>query len=99
MTINLRNFFLCNCFSLPLQIGVALYLLYTQVKFAFVSGIAITILLIPGMLMSYLIVMHSHHYFTEDDIRHDARSSPGFCSVCSASDWQTDFLLKFPSCL
>lgn len=36
------------CFSLPLQIGVALYLLYTQVKFAFVSGLAITILLIPG---------------------------------------------------
>uniref|UniRef100_F6HBQ8 ABC-type xenobiotic transporter n=1 Tax=Vitis vinifera TaxID=29760 RepID=F6HBQ8_VITVI len=42
---------LCNSFhdmwSLPLQIGLALYLLYTQVKFAFVSGIAITILLIP----------------------------------------------------
>lgn len=42
---------LCNSFhdmwSLPLQIGVALYLLYTQVKFAFVSGIAIIILLIP----------------------------------------------------
>ncbi|XP_049393908.1 ABC transporter C family member 13 isoform X2 [Solanum stenotomum] len=42
---------LCNSFhdmwSLPLQIGIALYLLYTQVKFAFLSGIAITILLIP----------------------------------------------------
>ncbi|KAL2936589.1 ABC transporter C family member 13 [Bienertia sinuspersici] len=42
---------LCNSFhdmwSLPLQIGIALYLLYTQVNFAFVSGITITILLIP----------------------------------------------------
>lgn len=36
-------------FSLPLQIGLALYLLYTQVKFAFLSGLAITILLIPGI--------------------------------------------------
>lgn len=41
------NFF-NECFSLPLQIGVALFLLYTQVKFAFVAGIAITISLIPG---------------------------------------------------
>ncbi|XP_038713738.1 ABC transporter C family member 13 isoform X2 [Tripterygium wilfordii] len=42
---------LCNSlhdsWSLPLQIGVALYLLYTQVKFAFISGLAITIILIP----------------------------------------------------
>nr|QVT92351.1 ABC transporter [Salvia miltiorrhiza] len=42
---------LCNSvhdmWSLPLQIGIALYLLYIQVKFAFVSGIAITVLLIP----------------------------------------------------
>ncbi|XP_023634190.1 ABC transporter C family member 13 isoform X2 [Capsella rubella] len=42
---------LCNSlhdmWSLPLQIGVALYFLYTQVKFAFLSGLAITILLIP----------------------------------------------------
>ncbi|KAK6147863.1 hypothetical protein DH2020_018775 [Rehmannia glutinosa] len=42
---------LCNSahdmWSLPLQIGIALYLLYKQVKFAFVSGLAITILLIP----------------------------------------------------
>ncbi|XP_044487071.1 ABC transporter C family member 13 isoform X3 [Mangifera indica] len=36
-----------DMWSLPLQIGIALYLLYTQVKFAFVSGLAITILLIP----------------------------------------------------
>lgn len=34
-------------FSLPLQIGVALYLLYMQVKFAFAAGVAITALLIP----------------------------------------------------
>lgn len=40
--------FFYECFSLPLQIGVALFLLYTQVKFAFVAGIAITISLIPG---------------------------------------------------
>ncbi|EYU21738.1 hypothetical protein MIMGU_mgv1a0212501mg, partial [Erythranthe guttata] len=42
---------LCNSahdmWSLPFQIGVALYLLYRQVQFAFISGVAITILLIP----------------------------------------------------
>nr|AIU41639.1 ABC transporter family protein [Hevea brasiliensis] len=46
-----RTVNLCNSFheiwGLPLQIGVALYLLYTQVKFAFLSGLAITILLVP----------------------------------------------------
>ncbi|XP_038982338.1 ABC transporter C family member 13-like isoform X1 [Phoenix dactylifera] len=45
-TANLCNS-LHDVWSLPLQIGVALYLLYTQVSFAFVSGVAITILLIP----------------------------------------------------
>lgn len=41
--------------SLPLQIGVALYLLYTQVNYAFLSGLAITIILIPG-IASFLVV-------------------------------------------
>ncbi|PIA65651.1 hypothetical protein AQUCO_00100866v1, partial [Aquilegia coerulea] len=45
-TVNMCNS-LHDVWSLPLQIGVALYLLYTQVKFAFLSGITITILLIP----------------------------------------------------
>ncbi|KAK2986502.1 hypothetical protein RJ640_021377, partial [Escallonia rubra] len=45
-TVNLCNSF-HDMWSLPLQIGIALYLLYTQVKFAFLSGLAITILLIP----------------------------------------------------
>ncbi|KAL9267029.1 ABC transporter C family member 13-like protein [Drosera capensis] len=36
----------CLC-SLPLQISIALYLLYTQVNFAFLSEVAITVLLIP----------------------------------------------------
>ncbi|XP_019158537.1 PREDICTED: ABC transporter C family member 13 isoform X2 [Ipomoea nil] len=45
-TVNLCNSF-HDMWSLPLQIGIALYLLYEQVKFAFVAGIAITILLIP----------------------------------------------------
>ncbi|CAL9010883.1 unnamed protein product [Prunus brigantina] len=45
-TVNLCNSF-HDMWSLPLQIGVALFLLYTQVKFAFVAGIAITISLIP----------------------------------------------------
>lgn len=43
-----QPYFFNECFSLPFQIGVALFLLYTQVKFAFVAGIAITISLIPG---------------------------------------------------
>lgn len=33
--------------SLPLQIGIALYLLYTQIGLAFVAGLFFTILLIP----------------------------------------------------
>ncbi|KAK4790303.1 hypothetical protein SAY86_017607 [Trapa natans] len=45
-TVNLCNSF-HDMWSLPLQIGVALYLLYVQVKFAFVAGVAITLLLIP----------------------------------------------------
>ncbi|XP_050381430.1 ABC transporter C family member 13 isoform X2 [Argentina anserina] len=44
--VNLSNS-LHDMWSLPLQIAVALFLLYTQVKFAFVSGLAITIALIP----------------------------------------------------
>ncbi|XP_059642397.1 ABC transporter C family member 13 isoform X2 [Cornus florida] len=45
-TLNLCSSFI-DLWSLPLQIGGALYLLYTQVKYAFLSGITITILLIP----------------------------------------------------
>ncbi|PNT76346.1 hypothetical protein BRADI_1g47277v3 [Brachypodium distachyon] len=45
-TINLCNS-LHDAWSLPLQIGLALYLLYTQVNYAFLSGLAITIILIP----------------------------------------------------
>ncbi|CAN6208441.1 unnamed protein product [Urochloa humidicola] len=45
-TINICNS-LHDAWSLPLQIGVALYLLYTQVNYAFLSGLAITIILIP----------------------------------------------------
>ncbi|TVU12290.1 hypothetical protein EJB05_45926, partial [Eragrostis curvula] len=45
-TINLCNS-LHDAWSLPLQIGVALYLLYMQVNYAFLSGLAITIILIP----------------------------------------------------
>nr|XP_048320178.1 ABC transporter C family member 13-like isoform X1 [Ziziphus jujuba var. spinosa] len=45
-TVNLCNS-IHDLWSLPFQIGVALYLLYTQVKFAFVSGLVITISLIP----------------------------------------------------
>ncbi|CAN0919726.1 ABC transporter C family member 13 [Linum grandiflorum] len=45
-TVNLCNSF-HDIWSLPLQIGIALYLLYTQVRFAFLAGLAITILLIP----------------------------------------------------
>ncbi|XP_058067672.1 ABC transporter C family member 13 isoform X3 [Magnolia sinica] len=45
-TVNLCNSF-HDMWSLPLQIVVALYLLYTQVKFAFLAGLTITILLIP----------------------------------------------------
>ncbi|XP_042377107.1 ABC transporter C family member 13-like isoform X1 [Zingiber officinale] len=45
-TVNLCNS-IHDAWSLPLQIGVALYLLYTQVSFAFISGVTITVLLIP----------------------------------------------------
>lgn len=45
-TVNICNN-LHDAWSFPLQIGLALYLLYTQVNYAFLSGLAITILLIP----------------------------------------------------
>lgn len=45
MLVILQQFYV---FSLPLQIGVALCLLYTQVNYAFLSGFALTVLLIPG---------------------------------------------------
>ncbi|XP_039119671.1 LOW QUALITY PROTEIN: ABC transporter C family member 13 [Dioscorea cayenensis subsp. rotundata] len=45
-TINMCNSF-HDMWSLPLQIGVALCLLYTQVNYAFLSGFALTVLLIP----------------------------------------------------
>lgn len=38
---------LVSC-SLPLQIGLALFLLYMQVKFAFLAGLAVVLLLIPS---------------------------------------------------
>ncbi|KAH9303626.1 hypothetical protein KI387_008030, partial [Taxus chinensis] len=42
---------LCSSFhdiwSLPLQMGISLFLLYTQVKFAFLAGLTVIILLIP----------------------------------------------------
>ncbi|QCE08894.1 ATP-binding cassette [Vigna unguiculata] len=57
-------------FSLPLQIGVALYLLYTQVKFAFVSGLAITILLIPvNKWIAQLIARATEQMMKEKDER------------------------------
>ncbi|KAI4962999.1 hypothetical protein ZWY2020_020539, partial [Hordeum vulgare] len=45
-TVNISNN-LHDAWSFPLQIGLALYLLYTQVNYAFLSGLTITIILIP----------------------------------------------------
>ncbi|XP_025614974.1 ABC transporter C family member 13 isoform X2 [Arachis hypogaea] len=68
-TVNLCNSF-HDTWSLPLQIGVALYLLYTQVKFAFVSGLAITILLIPvNKWISQLIAIATEQMMKEKDER------------------------------
>uniref|UniRef100_A0A0E0PUD6 ABC transporter C family member 13 n=2 Tax=Oryza rufipogon TaxID=4529 RepID=A0A0E0PUD6_ORYRU len=36
------------------KIGVALYLLYTQVNYAFLSGLAITVILMPGELLAHI---------------------------------------------
>ncbi|GMN36333.1 hypothetical protein TIFTF001_005927 [Ficus carica] len=59
-----------GCFSLPFQIVVALYLLYTQVKFAFVSGIVITISLIPvNKWISKLIANASEKMMKQKDER------------------------------
>ncbi|KAJ8755380.1 hypothetical protein K2173_019178 [Erythroxylum novogranatense] len=68
-TINLCNSF-HDMWSLPFQIGVALFLLYTQVKFAFVSGLAITILLIPvNKWISGLIAGATEKMMTQKDER------------------------------
>uniref|UniRef100_A0A9I9E0F0 ABC-type xenobiotic transporter n=1 Tax=Cucumis melo TaxID=3656 RepID=A0A9I9E0F0_CUCME len=68
-TVNLCNSF-HDMWSLPLQIGVALYLLYTQVKFAFLSGIAITILLIPvNKWISELIARATEEMMKQKDER------------------------------
>ncbi|WJX74992.1 ABC transporter C member 13 [Trifolium repens] len=68
-TVNLCTSF-HDIWSLPLQIGVALYLLYTQVKFAFVSGLAITILLIPvNKWISKLIARATEQMMKEKDER------------------------------
>ncbi|XP_022153504.1 ABC transporter C family member 13 isoform X3 [Momordica charantia] len=68
-TVNLCNSF-HDLWSLPLQIGVALYLLYTQVKFAFLSGIAITILLIPvNKWISELIARATEEMMKQKDER------------------------------
>lgn len=68
-TINLCNS-LHDMWSLPLQIGVALYLLYTQVKFAFISGITITILLIPvNRWLSVLIARATEEMMKHKDER------------------------------
>ncbi|KAL9323166.1 hypothetical protein ACSQ67_011219 [Phaseolus vulgaris] len=68
-TVNLCNNF-HDMWSLPLQIGVALYLLYTQVKFAFVSGLAITILLIPvNKWIAQLIARATEQMMKEKDER------------------------------
>ncbi|RZC79401.1 hypothetical protein C5167_003644 [Papaver somniferum] len=68
-TVNLFNSF-HDMWSLPLQIGVALYLLYTQVKFAFLSGITITVLLIPvNKWLSTLIARATEEMMKQKDER------------------------------
>ncbi|XP_048129679.1 ABC transporter C family member 13 isoform X2 [Rhodamnia argentea] len=68
-TVNLCNSF-HDMWSLPLQIGVALYLLYMQVKFAFAAGVAITVLLIPvNKWISTLIAAATKNMMKQKDER------------------------------
>ncbi|KAL0903582.1 hypothetical protein M5K25_027971 [Dendrobium thyrsiflorum] len=68
-TVNICNS-IHDTWSLPLQIGVALYLLYTQVGYAFVSGLAITILLIPvNKWISTMIARATEKMLKEKDER------------------------------
>ncbi|KAM0893839.1 hypothetical protein ACQ4PT_024870 [Festuca glaucescens] len=68
-TINLCNS-LHDAWSLPLQIGLALYLLYTQVNYAFLSGLAITIILIPvNKSISTRIATATEHMMKQKDER------------------------------
>lgn len=87
------------CFSLPLQIGVALYLLYTQVQFAFVCGLTITILLIPGICL--LMDLIRQWYFSQLFYRESvSRCYFVFMSGGTIYEWkmhenQKNFLSRF----
>ncbi|XVE89152.1 hypothetical protein DITRI_Ditri19aG0127600 [Diplodiscus trichospermus] len=68
-TVNLCNSF-HDMWSLPFQIGIALYLLYTQVKLAFMAGLAIIILLIPvNKWISELIASATERMMKQKDER------------------------------
>ncbi|KAI7753670.1 hypothetical protein M8C21_015812 [Ambrosia artemisiifolia] len=91
-TVNMCNS-LHDMWSLPLQIGIALYLLYTQVQFAFVAGITITILLIPvNKWIAELIASATKNMMEQKDERQESTWTHG--AVIS-----TRRLSKFLSCV
>lgn len=56
--------------GLPLQIGVALWLLWTQVEFAFLAGLAVVVLLIPiNRVLAMRIQAASERLMTAKDAR------------------------------
>ncbi|XP_020082165.1 ABC transporter C family member 13 isoform X1 [Ananas comosus] len=94
-TINLCNS-LHDVWSLPLQIGLALCLLYTQVSFAFVSGLALTILLIPvNKWISGLIASATEKMMKQKDERiRSAGELLAFIRTLKMYSWEDLFMKR-----
>nr|ARO50105.1 multidrug resistance-associated protein [Yamagishiella unicocca] len=86
--------------SLPAQMVLALYLLYTQVRYAFVAGLAVSLLLVPAnrLIMRYIMVA-STDMMAAKDARVSAMSEllRGIRAVKLAPQWEAFYVSKVSS--
>ncbi|KXZ50984.1 hypothetical protein GPECTOR_14g226 [Gonium pectorale] len=86
--------------SMPVQLGVALYLLYTQVRAAFLAGLAVSLLLLPiNRLIAGRIGSASVRMMAAKDARVSAMSEllRGIRAVRVAPAWEDFFVAKVAS--